>query len=64
VPDEVSARFSGVSDDDFAEVGLDLCAEMVAEIRGISGVSGVHIMAFAWEEAVPEILSRAGIEAR
>ena len=41
-----------------------LCAEMVAEIRTIPGVSGVHLMAFAWEESVPEILTRAGIEAR
>ena len=64
VPEEISKRFAGVSEDDFAEVGLSLCAEMVEEIRGIPGVSGVHIMAFAWEEAVPEILSRAGIDAR
>lgn len=64
VPDAIAARFSGVSDDDFAEVGLNLCAEMVAEIREIPGVSGIHLMAFAWEEAVPEILSRARIEAR
>lgn len=64
VPQEIAARFAGVSDDGFAEVGLDLCAEIVAEIKSITGVSGVHLMAFAWEEAVPEILSRAGIEAR
>lgn len=64
VPDEVVARFSGVSDDKFAEVGLDLCAEMVAEIRAIDGVAGVHLMAFAWEESVPEILRRAGLGGR
>jgi len=64
VPDEIAARFSGLKDDDFAEVGLALCAEMVAEIKNIEGVSGVHVMAFAWEEAVPEILARAGIDAR
>jgi hypothetical protein len=27
-------------------------------------VAGVHLMAFAWEEAVPEILERAGIGPR
>lgn len=64
VPEEIAKRFAGVQEDDFAEVGLALCAEMVEEIRSIPGVSGVHIMAFAWEEAVPEILSRAGIAAR
>jgi methylenetetrahydrofolate reductase (NADPH) len=45
-------------------VGLSLCAEMVAQLQSIPGVSGVHLMAFAWEESVPEILSRAGIPAR
>jgi len=64
VSDEVAARFKGVKDEDFAEVGLALCAEMLEEVRGIPGVSGVHLMAFAWEESVPEILTRAGIEAR
>jgi methylenetetrahydrofolate reductase (NADPH) len=64
VSDDVIARFKGVKDEDFAEVGLSLCAEMVAELKEIPGVSGVHLMAFAWEESVPEILSRAGIEAR
>ena len=64
VSDDVAARFKGVKDEDFAEVGLNLCAEMVAELQNIPGVSGVHLMAFAWEEAVPEILSRAGVAAR
>ena len=64
VSDDVVARFKGVKDEDFAEVGLNLCAEMVAEIQDIPGVSGVHLMAFAWEESVPEILSRAGVAAR
>ena len=64
VPEAIAKRFAGVSEDDFAEVGLALCAEMVEEIRSIPGVAGIHVMAFAWEEAVPEILSRAGIPAR
>lgn len=64
IPDSVIERFAGVRDEDFAEAGLDLCAEMLTEIREIEGVRGVHLMAYAWEEAIPEILERAGVEPR
>jgi methylenetetrahydrofolate reductase (NADPH) len=61
MPDEFARRFDGVPDDKIAEVGIDLCAEMVAEIAQIDGVAGVHLMAFSWEEAIPEIIERAGL---
>jgi methylenetetrahydrofolate reductase (NADH) len=64
VPDEVVRRLRGVPSDRVAEEGLRLCAEIVQQVREIPGVAGVHIMAFAWEDAVPEILERAGIGRR
>jgi 5,10-methylenetetrahydrofolate reductase len=45
--------------------GLDVPNEIVERMeaagKGIEGVSGVHIMAIEWEEAVPEIVRRAGL---
>jgi methylenetetrahydrofolate reductase (NADPH) len=30
-------------------------------MQEIEGVAGVHIMAIEWEEAVPEIVEKAGL---
>jgi methylenetetrahydrofolate reductase (NADPH) len=64
VPDSVVHRLRGVPEDRVAEEGLALTAEIVQQVRDIPGVAGVHIMAFGWEEAVPEILERAGVPKR
>ena len=64
MPDAVVRRLRGVPDDRVAEEGLALCAETVQQVREIPGVAGVHVMAFGWEEAVPEILERAGMASR
>jgi 5,10-methylenetetrahydrofolate reductase len=53
-----------VPDEKFADVGLELCSEIVAEIATIEGTAEVHLMAFSWEEAIPEVLARAGIAPR
>jgi methylenetetrahydrofolate reductase (NADPH) len=64
VPDEVLRRLRGVPSDRVAQEGINLCAEIIQQVRAIPGVAGVHIMAFSWEEAIPEILERAGIGRR
>jgi methylenetetrahydrofolate reductase (NADPH) len=64
VPDTVARRLRGVPDDRVAAEGLALCSEIIAEVRTIPGVAGVHVMAFGWEDAIPEILERAGLAAR
>jgi methylenetetrahydrofolate reductase (NADPH) len=64
VPDEVVRRLQGVPAERVADEGLKVCAEIVEQVRAIPGVAGVHLMAFAWEEAIPEILQRAGVPAR
>ncbi len=64
VPDHVVRRLRGVPEDRVAAEGIGLCAEIVEQVRAIPGVAGIHLMAFAWEEAIPEILERAGIGRR
>jgi methylenetetrahydrofolate reductase (NADPH) len=41
--------------------GIELCVEQIKEIRTIPGISGVHIMAVEWEEAVRPIAEAAGL---
>jgi methylenetetrahydrofolate reductase (NADH) len=64
VPDDVLRRLRGVSEDKVAAEGLKLCSEIIAEVKEIPGVAGVHVMAFSWEDAIPEILERAGLARR
>jgi methylenetetrahydrofolate reductase (NADPH) len=64
VPDSVVQRLRGVPSDRVQEEGKALCAEIIQQVREIPGVAGVHIMAFSWEESIPEILERAGLGAR
>jgi methylenetetrahydrofolate reductase (NADH) len=37
------------------------CAETVAALRELPGLAGVHVMAVAYEQGVPEILTAAGL---
>jgi methylenetetrahydrofolate reductase (NADPH) len=64
VPDEVVRRLRGVPDDRVAAEGLKLCSEIIAQVKTIPGVAGVHVMAFNWEDSIPEILERAGLARR
>ena len=62
VTDEVIQRLSDAKDQ--KEEGIDICVDIISRVREIPGVAGVHIMAIEWEEAVPEIVKRAGLENR
>jgi methylenetetrahydrofolate reductase (NADPH) len=64
VPESVVQRLRGVPTDRIQAEGIALCAEIIQQVREIPGVAGVHVMAFSWEDAVPEILQRAGVGAR
>lgn len=59
VPDGIVERMSK-AEDQKAE-GVKLCIEQIKHLRTIPGVRGVHIMAVAWEEIVPEIVKGAGL---
>jgi methylenetetrahydrofolate reductase (NADPH) len=64
VPDAVADRLRGVPGDRVQAEGIAICAEIIQQVREIPGVAGVHVMAFSWEDAIPEILERAGLGAR
>jgi len=45
----------------WAEEGINICVEVIQQVKEIPGVSGVHIMAIEWEEIVPTIVEKAGL---
>jgi 5,10-methylenetetrahydrofolate reductase len=72
VPDEIVQRVvdsaAGIPKDDKdarraarRQEGLDICVEIIQQVREIPGVAGIHVMAIEWEEAVPTIVERAGL---
>ncbi|RUM89387.1 MAG: methylenetetrahydrofolate reductase, partial [Thermodesulfatator sp.] len=62
VTDDVLSRLADASDQ--REEGINICVDIINQVREIPGVAGVHVMAIEWEEAVPEIVKRAGLSQR
>ena len=44
--------------------GIQICVDIIQQVRQIPGVAGIHIMAIEWEEATPEIVKAAGLYPR
>ncbi|XOF34400.1 MAG: acetyl-CoA decarbonylase/synthase complex subunit delta [Candidatus Electrothrix sp. YB6] len=59
VPDEVIKRLQGAKDK--KQEGINIAVDIINQVKEISGVAGVHVMAIEWEEAVPEICEKAGL---
>jgi methylenetetrahydrofolate reductase (NADPH) len=60
MPEKIVARME-TADDEVSE-GISICAELIAEYREIPGVAGVHLMAPRNLDAIPRVLSAAGID--
>jgi len=57
IPDAVIARLSGAEDQ--KQEGVNLCIDLIEQVREIEGISGVHIMAYRMEDRIGEIVSRS-----
>jgi len=62
IPDEIIKRMDGVDKKSQAQEGIKICLETIEELKELKGVSGVHIMAIEWEEAVGKIVKQAGLK--
>ncbi len=62
IPKEIIDRLSKYDDPDEQKAeGINQAVETIEHLQSIEGISGVHIMAIAWESKVPEIVERAGL---
>ena len=57
IPDAVIDRLAGAQDQ--KQEGVDLCVDLIEQVREIEGVSGVHIMAYRMEDRIGEIVTRS-----
>ena len=62
VPKELVDRMGDAKD--AKEEGVKICLETIELLKEIDGIHGVHIMAVAWEDIVPEIVEKAGLMPR
>lgn len=63
VDDKTFARLAGLAGDEAKEAGVAVASDVIAALREIPGVTGVHIMAPGWEaEAVTRVVHAAGLE--
>ncbi len=44
--------------------GIQICIDLIRDLRAIDGVAGVHVMAIEWESAVKPIVEGAGLYPR
>jgi 5,10-methylenetetrahydrofolate reductase len=48
----------------YRQEGIQVCIDLITQLREIEGVAGVHIMAIEWESAVKPIVEGAGLYPR
>jgi methylenetetrahydrofolate reductase (NADPH) len=61
IPDEVITRIEGVPKTKQRKEGIQICVETIQRLKEMQGIKGFHVMAIEWEEAVGEIVERAGL---
>lgn len=64
IPDSLTHRLESIPEDRIAEESIKICAEIIRELRDVPGVAGVHIMAVGIEDAIPDLVERAGLGRR
>jgi methylenetetrahydrofolate reductase (NADPH) len=62
IPEEIVARMENAKD--ARREGVDICLEIIEQLKEIPGLHGIHIMAVAWETIVPVIMNEAGLMPR
>ncbi|GAB4267466.1 methylenetetrahydrofolate reductase [Thermincola ferriacetica] len=62
VDDRLIERLKAAKDPQ--EEGIKICVEQINYLKTMEGIAGVHIMAVAWEEIIPEIVKRANLYPR
>jgi 5,10-methylenetetrahydrofolate reductase len=62
IPDELVDRLDKAGPPKAARLeGKRICVEMIQRVRAISGIKGVHVMAYRQEELVSEVIQESGV---
>jgi methylenetetrahydrofolate reductase (NADPH) len=61
IPDSLVERMKKTPQERWREEGLEICIEIIEQVREVEGVAGIHVMAYSQAEAVAEIIQRVGL---
>lgn len=61
IPDAIVERMRGAEKGKALAEGVNICVDIIEEVKTMEGVHGVHIMAFNMEHTVEEIVERSGL---
>jgi len=56
IPDSFVERLKKTPRDRWRAEGIQICREIIEQVRQIKGVAGIHVMAYRQEEAVSELI--------
>lgn len=59
IPDAIVQRLQKTDKAKQSEEGMQICVEIIEQVRQIQGVAGIHLMAYRQEETIAEIVRRA-----
>lgn len=59
IPDELIRRMEQAADP--KKEGVNICVEIIQQLRDLEGLRGVHISTVEWEEIIPEVVKAAGL---
>jgi methylenetetrahydrofolate reductase (NADPH) len=62
IPEPVIRRLRGVAPENVGVEGARLAAEVIAAVREMPGVSGVHLLTAGYEKQTPDLLRMAGLD--
>jgi methylenetetrahydrofolate reductase (NADPH) len=62
IPEPVVRRLRGVAPEDVGAEGAKIAAEVIATVRQLPGVAGVHLLTAGYEKQTPELLRLAGVD--
>jgi methylenetetrahydrofolate reductase (NADPH) len=62
IPDSHIKRIKDAGDlEDQRKMGITICVETISKIKGMKGLSGIHIISGGKEEIISEIIAEAGL---
>ena len=61
IPDKIVDRLAKTPKKQKKAEGINICVEIIQQVRAIEGVHGVHVMAYRQEETVAQIIQDAGL---
>lgn len=61
IPDSLIERMKKTPPARWREEGMEICIEIIEQVRELEGIAGIHVMAYRQEEIVAEIIHRVGL---